>query len=148
MMDTRIALPTGIVVALALGIGFSGLVPTRMSVAESPAWASAIPNHATYEADATWRFEEAPPVNLDPSLAIGPQYDLGEDEMGYAVPASTIDPDEAGAAASYVAVDYGLREPPVELPRIAVITPAEEAGSDEPLSTPTIVQAPISATIY
>ncbi len=107
-METRIALPGAMAGAIMLGIAFSALVPTRMVGPKAPPWATAAPHQqVSQEPGPTFAFTPAPPIDLDPSRPVGPQYAIGDDVMGYSVPVATISPDDVPRAPVYVAVSYG-----------------------------------------
>lgn len=136
-METRIVLPAAIGTAMVLGAAMSTIVPTRMLEAAPPPWANAVERPEPYEPSPTYRFALAPPQDLDPSLEVGPQYRLGEDTMGYSVPAASIDPGDVPTEPVYVAISYGAHD-----------DPQAERAAEPPASDPTPLHPAQLAAIY
>ncbi len=111
-METRIALPGAMAGALILGIAFSSLVPTAIVGPKAPPLADAShQQELSHEPGPTFVFTPAPPIDLDPSQPVGPQYRIGDDGMDYAVPVATISPNDIPAPV-YVPVSYGVPAQP------------------------------------
>jgi hypothetical protein len=111
-METRIALPSAMAGALILGIAFSSLVPTAIVGPKAPPRADTWQQQEIgYEPGPTFAFTPAPPIDLDPSRPVGPQYAIGDDMMGYAGPVATISPNDIQAPV-YVPVSYDVAAQP------------------------------------
>ncbi|MCB2047854.1 MAG: hypothetical protein KDE32_06450 [Novosphingobium sp.] len=109
-MEARIAFPAAIGMAVAMGIGFSAVVPTQMVAAPPPPWAAASQEEHDAEPGPTWQFAVAPPVDLDPSRPVGPLEHRGEFGLaGEERELAAAQPAEAGEPV-YVAVNYGLND--------------------------------------
>ncbi len=142
-MGARIALPAALGAAIGLGVAMSAIVPTRMVTAGDPAWTATADQHETYAAGSMFQFAEAPPEDLDPSLPVGPLYELRDDEADDSVPVPLLDAHEVSAGPVYVSFEYGLR----------TTTPdpvADDPPPDEPTLPPEAAPLPpqMEAAIY
>ena len=139
-MDARIALPAAVGAAMVLGIAMSALVPTHMVTAGPPPWSGTAASHQFHEQDATFRFTESRPQDLDPSMHVGPQYEPGDGATEHSIAVALKQPAEASDPV-YVSVDYGfgartqepapsevpINEPPAS-PEITPLPPQMEAA--------------------